>query len=69
MSNLKNSENLQFGDFRKLSIWKVTKIFNSENSKKFLNFTISKIIKFLKLLFRKTANFQNFTIWKTIKIP
>ena len=35
MSTLENSKNLQFGEFEKLSIWKIPKTFNSENLKKF----------------------------------
>ena len=51
-------------------MWKIAKTSNLENSKHFQNFTISKIIQFLKLLnFEKKTNFQNFTIWNTIKIP
>ena len=41
-----------------------------ENTTNFLNFQISKNNQISKIIqFRTITNFQNTTIWKTIKIP
>ena len=45
-SNVENSKNLQLPKLQEFPIWNIPKIFNSKN---FPNFTISKIIQFLKL--------------------
>ena len=53
--NWKNSRNfliLLFGQFKKLQIWKIRKIFDSANSRKKNQF----------------ENFQEFVIWKIYKI-
>ena len=68
---LENSKNFQFGKLQKNLIWEIRKICNfenfknfqfgiikifiSENSKYFSNFTISKITKFLKF-----SNLENY---------
>ena len=59
MSDLENYEDCQFGKFQqfrfeifpKLSIWKIREIFNLANFKKFQNFGMWKILKFV--------NFEN----------
>ena len=46
---LENLKKFQFEKFQKIFNLIISKTFNMKNSKNFANFTVSKIIKFLKL--------------------
>ena len=65
---------MEFGNF---AILEISKIPYLENSKSFQFRKFQKFLKFYNFenqqtseifLFRKTSNFLNFTVWKTIKI-
>ena len=64
-SNLDNSENFQFGKFKRLPITKIRIIFNSENSKN-IRFEIFRKSPITKI--QKIRNLENYKISKILQI-